>query len=63
MLSNIPCSNEKVKLVINLKSHDLPGLQWYDILSKKTVKARNGILELNLDPYDILWLKEVNRRA
>jgi hypothetical protein len=43
--------------------HDLQGIQWFDILSKKTHTAKDGILELNLEPYDILWLKEVGSRA
>ncbi len=30
---------------------------WYEILSEKSVNAPSGKLSLNLEPYDVLWLK------
>jgi sucrose phosphorylase len=63
ILAIISITNESENLDIDLRFHSLTGYQWYDILSKETFNAKNGLLELNLDPYDILWLKEVNRKA
>jgi sucrose phosphorylase len=51
-------TNSTENLTIDLNSHDIKGQRWYDILSKKTHTAKDGVLDLNLEAYDILWLKE-----
>jgi len=51
----------KEEVSIDLKSYDLRGQQWTDILSKKVIKSNGNRLEINLEPYEILWLKEESR--
>ena len=57
----INITNDRESLSIDLRMHGLKGQQWIDVLTKKTYKANGNNLELNLDPYDILWLKEDSR--
>jgi sucrose phosphorylase len=63
ILAIINVTNNQVELHIIMKSHSLNGQHWTDILSKETFKVKEGVLNLNLEPYDILWLKEGVRRA
>jgi sucrose phosphorylase len=58
ILAIINIINKREKLNIDLKDTGLHGQDWYDILTKKTFKAEHGRLEIILEPYDILWLKE-----
>jgi sucrose phosphorylase len=58
ILAIISITNESENLVVDLNSHGLRGKSWYSILSKNTIQAEDGKLELHLEPYDILWLKE-----
>ena len=58
ILTIISIANKHEHLEIDLDSHDLRGEFWYDILSKKKHHAEDGILRLDLEPYDIIWLKE-----
>ncbi|MCK4558587.1 MAG: alpha-glucosidase C-terminal domain-containing protein [Calditrichia bacterium] len=58
IMAIINITNDRESLSIDLRMHGLKGQQWIDVLTKKTYKANGDNLELNLDPYDILWLKE-----
>jgi sucrose phosphorylase len=58
IMAIINITNDRESLSIDLRMHGLKGQQWIDVLNKKTYKANGNNLELNLDPYDILWLKE-----
>jgi sucrose phosphorylase len=61
ILAIINIINKRENLSIDLKDKGLYGGDWQDILTKKTFKAKDGRLEIILEPYDILWLKEKDR--
>ena len=58
IMAIINITNDRESLSIDLRMHGLKGQQWTDILTKKIYNANGNNLEINLDPYDILWLKE-----
>jgi sucrose phosphorylase len=58
ILAIINISKDKEPLSVDLKKHGLRGQHWTCLLNKSSYSAVNEKLELKLDPYDILWLKE-----
>jgi len=58
IMAIINITNDRETLSIDLKLHGLTGRQWSDILTKDIYKANGDNLVLNLEPYDILWLKK-----
>ncbi len=58
-LTNV--SSKKVPLNINLKAWGILGNHhWHDLLSKRSFKTENNQISLEIDPYQILWLKARN---
>jgi sucrose phosphorylase len=57
IMAIINITNDRESLSIDLRMHGLKGQQWTDILTKKIYNANGNNLEINLDPYDVLWLK------
>lgn len=57
IMAIINITNDPESLSIDLRMHGLKGQQWTDILTKKRYNANGNNLEINLDPYDVLWLK------
>jgi sucrose phosphorylase len=54
----INITDGRENLSIDLKKHTISSRLWMCILNKKLYNADNDRLELNLEPYEILWLKE-----
>jgi len=54
----INITNEFIKLEIDLKKNNLDSNSWFNILSKKTYISTGDVLSINLEPYEILWLKD-----
>ena len=58
-LTNV--SSKRVPLTINLKAWGILGNHhWHDLLSKRSFKTENNQISLEVDPYQILWLKARN---
>jgi sucrose phosphorylase len=57
ILSVINVSADQCEWRVDLTKHGLSGRQWNDIITRKNYTAKDGILKLNLKPYDIIWLK------
>jgi sucrose phosphorylase len=55
-LTNI--SGQEVNLQINPNDIENMGNNWYDILTKRNFDTEEDQLDINLDPYEIIWLKE-----
>ncbi len=55
-LTNI--SDMMVNLQIDLENLGTNGNEWFDILSKRNFTAVNDKLDVALDPYEIIWLKQ-----
>ena len=47
------------QLSIDLKKISLEHANWFDLIEKQNYKTRDGILDITLHPYQILWLKNV----
>jgi hypothetical protein len=39
---------------------DSSEVEWRDLLSDRLYRARDGILNLELHPYEVIWLKPVS---
>ena len=54
-ITNITAREQHIELDTN--GVGLREVTWHDILSKRSFRSPKGILSLNLEPYDVLWLK------
>jgi sucrose phosphorylase len=54
-LANVTASEQRIAL--SLAELDSNEIEWRDLLSDRVISAREGVLEVELDPYDVVWLK------
>ena len=60
-LTNV--TSKRVKVKMNLLEWGILGnYHWHDLIGRKSYETENHILELTLQPYDVLWLKARNGR-
>lgn len=57
-LANV--TNSLQSLELSLAAMDSSEVEWRDLLSDRLYRARNGILNLELHPYEVIWLKPVS---
>jgi len=54
-LTNI--TEKDLKFEFNTRDLKLDAKQWKDVLSEKSFLPENGILSIDMEPYEVLWLK------
>ena len=54
-LANV--TNSLQSLELSLAAMDSSEVEWRDLLSDRLYRARDGILNLELHPYEVIWLK------
>ena len=59
VFSLINVSEQDVNLIIPLAEHDLPDQPWHNLVADSRLEPNQGVLEVDLKPYDIAWLKAV----
>jgi sucrose phosphorylase len=57
-LANV--TNSLQSLELSLAAMDSSEVEWRDLLSDRLYRARDGILNLELHPYEVIWLKPVS---
>jgi sucrose phosphorylase len=57
-LANVTNSVQNVEL--GLAAMDSNEIEWRDLLSDRVWRAQDGILNLELHPYEVIWLKPGN---
>jgi len=53
-------TSRKQHLVYNLRNMGYSLENWRDLISEKEYKFKYGLIKLDLEPYDIVWLKSIN---
>lgn len=59
IFSLINVSDQDVNLIIPLAEHDLPDQPWHNLVADSRLEPNQGVLEVDLAPYDVAWLKAV----
>ncbi len=58
ILALINITDQNVNLQIDLESLSIAGQSWFDILTKRNFESDKNRLDIELDPYEIIWLKQ-----
>lgn len=57
-LANV--TDSKQSIALSLAELDSNEIEWRDILSERVIFAREGMLKVELVPYDVVWLKSAS---
>jgi len=55
-VTNVTSNTQSLKVDAN-RLHVEKGMQWKDVLTEKLYEDRDGFLAVDLEPYEVLWLK------
>jgi sucrose phosphorylase len=58
-LANVTASEQR--LALSLAELDSNEIEWRDLLSDRVISAVEGVLEVELEPYDVVWLKPAGK--
>ena len=50
-------ANKKIGLAISLKDVGVKATRWFDLVNEREYHVASGHLTVNLEPYDVVWLK------
>jgi len=50
-------ANKKIDLEISLFEAGVKATQWFDLVNEREYEAASGTVSVNLEPYDVVWLK------
>jgi hypothetical protein len=50
-------SDRLIRLSIRLDGLPVQALRWRDLIAERKWSAREGVLEITFQPYDIVWLE------
>lgn len=50
-------ANKKIDLEISLSEAGVEATHWFDLVNEREHEAASGTVSVNLEPYDVVWLK------